>query len=150
MGFFVERFRWKTTDELYLMTLKSDAKFEQKLTLGSKNDMRYLVNFNASRGKSENLHFDVLLFSVAYKVSAKKAQKNYLSWHWKKIQNLRKNRFFVWKMTWRIQWTLTGAVESLKICNLMGYFCRRCVSFDLKNYKGVVSWKTTYIVSKMA
>ena len=28
------------------MTLKSDAKFEEKLTLGSKNDMRNLVNFN--------------------------------------------------------------------------------------------------------
>ena len=55
------------------MTLKSDVKFEEKLTLGSKNDMRNLVNFNASSGKSENLHFDVvLLFSIAYKVLAKK------------------------------------------------------------------------------
>ena len=65
--------------ELCLMTLKSDAKFEEKLTLGSKNDMRNLVNFNASSDKSENLHFDVLLFSTAYKVSAKKVQKNHLS-----------------------------------------------------------------------
>ena len=55
------------------MTLKSDVKFEEKLTLGSKNDMMNLVNFNASSGKSENLHFDiVLLFSIAYKVLAKK------------------------------------------------------------------------------
>ena len=37
------------------MTLKSDAKFDEKLTLGSKNDMRNLVNCNASSGKSENL-----------------------------------------------------------------------------------------------
>ena len=37
------------------------------------HDMRNLVNFNASSGKSENLHFDVvLLFSIAYKVLAKK------------------------------------------------------------------------------
>ena len=58
---------------LCLMALKSDVKFEEKLTLGSKNDMRNLVNFNASSGKSENLHFDVvLLFSIAYKVLAKK------------------------------------------------------------------------------
>ena len=28
------------------MTLKSDAKFEEKLILGSKNDMKNLVNFN--------------------------------------------------------------------------------------------------------
>ena len=42
------------------MTLKSDAKFEEKLTLGSKNDIR---NLNASSGKSENLQFDGLLLS---------------------------------------------------------------------------------------
>ena len=34
-------------DLLCLMTLKSDRKFEEKLTLNSKNDMRNLVNFNA-------------------------------------------------------------------------------------------------------
>ena len=41
------------------MTLKSDAKFKEKLTLDSKNDMRNLVNFNASSGKSENFHFHI-------------------------------------------------------------------------------------------
>ena len=61
------------------MTLKSDAKFEEKLTLSSKKDMKNLVSFNVSSGKSENLHFDVLLLSIAYKVSAKKVQKSYLS-----------------------------------------------------------------------
>ena len=60
------------------MTLKSDAKFEEKLTLGSKNEMRNLMNFNVSSRKSENLHFDVLLLSIAYKILAKKEQKNYL------------------------------------------------------------------------
>ena len=44
-----------------LLTLKSDAKFEEKLTLGSRNDMRHLVNLNVSSGKSENFHFDRLL-----------------------------------------------------------------------------------------
>ena len=47
------------------MTVESDAKFEEKLAFGFKNDMTNLVNFNASRGKSENLHFDVVL-SIAY------------------------------------------------------------------------------------
>ena len=61
------------------MTLKSYGKFEEKLTLSSQNNMRNLVNFNASSGKSENVHFDVLFMSIAYKVSAKKVQKNYLS-----------------------------------------------------------------------
>ena len=57
----------------------SDAKCEEKLALGSKNDMTNLVNFNMSSGKSENLHFNVLLLSIAYKVSAKKLKKGYLS-----------------------------------------------------------------------
>ena len=47
------------------MTPKSNVKFEKKLTLGSKNDMRNLVKFNASSGKSKNSHFDVLLLSIA-------------------------------------------------------------------------------------
>ena len=43
------------------MILISGAKFEEKLTLGHKNGMSNLVNFNPISGKSENLHFDVLL-----------------------------------------------------------------------------------------
>ena len=61
------------------MTLKSDSKFEEKLTLGSKNDMRNLVNFNAYNGKPENMRFDVLLLPIAYKISAKKVHQSFLS-----------------------------------------------------------------------
>ena len=50
------------------MKLKTDVKFEEKLTLGSKNDMRNLVDFVASSIKSENLHFDVLLLPKVYYV----------------------------------------------------------------------------------
>ena len=64
------------------MTWKSDAKFEEKLSLGSKNGMTNLVNSDVGKGKSENLHFDVvLLLSTVYKISAKKVQKNYFSSH---------------------------------------------------------------------
>ena len=57
----------------------SDTKIEEKLALGCKNDMTNLLNFNTSSDKSENLHFDVLPLSIAYKFSAKKVQKSYLS-----------------------------------------------------------------------
>ena len=40
------------------MTLKSDPNFEEKLTFCLKNGIRNLVNFNASSGESDNLHFD--------------------------------------------------------------------------------------------
>ena len=36
------------------MTTKNDAKFEQKLTLGSKTDMRNLVSFHPTTQKSKN------------------------------------------------------------------------------------------------
>ena len=42
------------------MTLKGDPKFKGKLTCSLKNDLRNLVNFHATRRKSENLHFDGL------------------------------------------------------------------------------------------
>ena len=40
-----------------------------------KSDMTNLVNVNKSSGKSKNLDFDVLLFSIAYKVSDKKCRR---------------------------------------------------------------------------
>ena len=61
------------------MTIKSDARFEEKLTLGSKNDIKNLMNFNANSGKSKSLQFDVLLLSKVYYVLAKKVQTNYVS-----------------------------------------------------------------------
>ena len=63
------------------MTLKGDVIFKEKLNDGLKNDIRNLLNFHGNGQKSENLHFDVLLLSIAYKVSAKKVRKSYLSWH---------------------------------------------------------------------
>ena len=43
---------------------------KKKLTLGSKNQIRNLVNFNASSGKSGNFLFDELLLPIAHKISA--------------------------------------------------------------------------------
>ena len=45
------------------MRVENDAKFEEKLALGFKNDMTNLVNFNANSGKPENLHFDGIFLS---------------------------------------------------------------------------------------
>ena len=45
-------FELKNIEELCFMTLKSDAKFEEKLTCGLENDMRDLVSFYQSTRKS--------------------------------------------------------------------------------------------------
>ena len=56
------------------MTLKSDPNFEEKLDFCLKNDMKNLVNFKSSSGKSKNLRFDGLLLLKVYNDSIKKAQ----------------------------------------------------------------------------
>ena len=61
------------------MTLKGDAIFKEKLTGDLKNDIRNLVHFHASRRKSENLHFDGLVLSKAYKLLDEKVQRSYVS-----------------------------------------------------------------------
>ena len=59
------------------MTLKGDAKYNGKLTCGLKNDLKNLLNFQASSRKSGNLHFHGLLLSKAYKDLDEKVQKSY-------------------------------------------------------------------------
>ena len=59
--------------------MKGDAIFKEKLTGGLKNDKTNLVNFHGSSCKSENLHFDGLVLSKAYKLLDEKVQKSYVS-----------------------------------------------------------------------
>ena len=59
------------------MTLKSDAKFKEKLTCGFKYDMRNMANFHPS--KVQKFHFGGIFLSKIYEVLAKKIQKIYLS-----------------------------------------------------------------------
>ena len=55
----------KSTEELYFMTLESDAKFEEKLTCDLENDMRNLANFHQNTWKCQNWYFHgILLFKV--------------------------------------------------------------------------------------
>ena len=45
------------------MTLKSNKKFEEKLTCDLENDMENLVNFHLSTRKSQHWDFDEILLS---------------------------------------------------------------------------------------
>ena len=110
------------TEELCLLTLKVDAKFEEKLIWCFKND-RNLVNFGPSTQSLKHLHFDWFLLCKLFNIWPKKVQRSYLSWHWRVMQNLKKNWLVVWKMTWEIWQIFTRALESVKISILMGSFC---------------------------
>ena len=171
------------------MTLKSDAKFKEKLTCGFKYDMRNLVNFHPTTQKSKNftsmgyfcpkymrfelkkyrgvifhdteqwckiwINLDLVVSKLAWGIgwtfikahkslkictlmgsfcpksnnSARKFQRNFVSWHWKMMQNLKENWLVPWKTTSVIWLILMWAVESLKICTLIGSFCWKHIKF---------------------
>ena len=47
----------KFTEELCVMTIKNDVKFEEELTCRFKIDMRNLTNFDSSTQKSKKIAF---------------------------------------------------------------------------------------------
>ena len=55
----------------------------------------------------------------------KKVKGSYVSYTEEWSKRLRKTNFLFWKMAWGIWRILTRAVEGLKICTLMGYFCQK-------------------------
>ena len=92
------------------MTLKSDAKFEEKLTCCLENDMRNIANFHQSTRKCQNWNFDKILLSKVENVWALNLQWSYVSWQWRMIQKLKRNSLVVFKVTWTSQ-NLTRALE---------------------------------------
>ena len=105
------------------MILNSDAKYEYPDLLVSKMACGIGWIFIGAL-KSENLYFDSLFFSKAYNVSARTFQRNYVSRHWRVMQNLKETWFVACKMTKGIWLMFMKAVKSLKNCTLMGCFFR--------------------------
>ena len=60
--------------------LKSDAKFEEKITYGLKNNMRNLANLYQSTWKFQNWDFDGILLSQVENVWAQNLQRSYVPW----------------------------------------------------------------------
>ena len=114
---------------------------------------------------SPKLYFNRLLLLKKYKMSPKNVQRSYVSWHWRVMQNLKKNEFAVSTMT-RIWWILIWALKSLKNLHLdwllsckvynvwpekaqrsyLSWHCR--VMQNSKEYWLVV-WKTTWGIWKI-
>ena len=60
------------------MTLKSDAKFNEKLTWGFKNGMMNSVNFHPTNQKSENFFSMGSFYPKYISFELKKIQRSYL------------------------------------------------------------------------
>ena len=104
----------KSTEEICVMTMKNDAKFEEKLTCCLENDMRNLANFHQSTQKCQNWNFDKILLSKVENASAYNLHWSYVSWQSRMIQKLKGKWLVILKLTWRTSQILTRALESLK------------------------------------
>ena len=103
------------------MALKTDIKFERKLTCASKNDMKNFANFHQSViRKSEKLNFYWVFLSKIENVWACNLQKSYVSWKWRMMQKLKKTWLVNSKLTERTCWFFTRALENLKYLHFNG------------------------------
>ena len=104
---------------------------------------RNLVNFDPSTRSPKNLHFHWFVLCKVFNVWPKKSQRSYLWWHWKVMQNLKKNWLEVWKMTWGIWWIFTRALEVSKLELWWDPFAqsRKCMSLKFTDKLCLVTMK---------
>ena len=89
----------KCTEELCIMAIKNDAKFEEELTSRFKIDTTNWQILTRALECLKNLRFDRLLLTKVYNVWANKVQKSYVWWHWRLMQNFKENWLVHSKMT---------------------------------------------------
>ena len=127
-------FQLKSTEELCLMTLKSHTKFEEKLIRCFKNDK----NLTQALESLKKLHFDWFPLCKVFNVWPKKVQRSYFWWHWRFMQNLKKNWLGVWKMTWEIWRILIWPLKNVKYLLFNWLLWPNYIMFELTKYRGAV------------
>ena len=121
------------------MTLKSDAKFKEKLTCGLKYDIRNLVNFHPTTQKSENFT-SMGYFCPKYMRFELKKYRGVIfhdTEQWCKIWI--NPDLVVSKIAWS-RWTFIRAIKSLKKCSLMGLFLSKAYVSARKFHRNYASW----------
>ena len=93
--------------------------------------------------KSAILHCDGLLLSKLYKVSAKTAQKSYLSWHWRVMQS-QKKLTCGFKYDMRKLLNFYPTTQKSGNLTLMGSFCPEYISAK-KVQRSYFSWHWTML-----
>ena len=89
----------------------------------------------------KKFHFNRLLLSRVYIAWTKKVQRSYLSWNWRRIQNLERNRPVVSKLAWAIWQILTGALKSLNNFHFNRLLWRRVyTAWAKKVRRSYLSW----------
>ena len=122
-----KNFQLKKTEELSLVTLKSDAKIKEKLTYVFKYDMRNLVNFHPTTQKSENVT------PMGYFCP------KYMRFELKKKRGVISHGTEQWCKIWE---TLTLWFQNSENCTLMHSFCPKHILFQLETFRGFMCHDT--------
>ena len=93
--------------------------------------------FDCSRQISPNLYFDRFLWLKVYKIPAKRSIEELC------LMSLNINAEFVEKLIFCFKndknlVNLAWALKILKTSTLVGFFCAKYMTFDLKKYRGVI------------
>ena len=97
--------------------------------------------FNCSHEISPNLYFHRVLLLKVYRISAKKSIEKLFLQTLKSDAEFEENWFLVSKMR-RIWCIFTWTLEILKISTLIGLFCAKYITFELKKYRGIIFLNT--------
>ena len=91
--------------------------------------------FDCSGEISPNLYFDRLLLLKVYTMSAKNVQRSYIY-----LMILKSDAKFEEKpiFCFKNDKNLVNFDPSAIICTLIGPFCAKCITFDLKMYRGFI------------
>ena len=108
------------------MKVKSDAKFEEKLTRSLENNMRNFAKFHHNTWKSQNWHF------------RRPFNQKYVSWQWKIMQNLKRSWLVVSKLTWGIWQIWPEHLKVSEISTWMRSFWTKYILLELKKYIRVI------------
>ena len=119
------------------MTLKSDGKFEEKVTCALKNDMRNLVNFYQSTRKCQNWDFGPFIQSRKC-VSLKFTEEIYVMTMKNDTKIEKELTFVILKLAWAIWRILTQVLENLKNFLFIWLLWRKYIMFELKKYRGLM------------
>ena len=133
-------------DQIHLMLFIFETTrgffFKFCITLHYNPSVLFLVTFHVSSQKSEIVYIHGILFFKPYKVSAEKALRTCLSWHWKVAQGL-KESWLVVSNTWRIWWILTHSLRGLKIWHPWDLLSKVCKVWTETVQRSYFSWHWT-------
>ena len=118
--------------------MKSDAKFEEKLTCGLENYMRNLANFHQGTWKCQNWEFDRIFLSKVENAWTKNLQRSYVSWQWRMMQNFWEELTCCFKIDMRNLRNLTWAWGSPKNLHFNGLFSTKVYNISVKKYSGAI------------